>query len=83
MHKKFELKQTKIKGGCQSGRKVVTHNSKNDLPLRRRHTERSERSCFEGVKRPLLHVLLSMMDDVNCIGTGEKSSPSLESTKLF
>ena len=23
----------KIKGGCQSGRKVVTHNSKSDLPL--------------------------------------------------
>ena len=22
----------KVKGGCQSGRKVVTHNSKSDLP---------------------------------------------------
>ena len=33
MHKKFELNQTKIKGGCQSGRKMVTHNSKSDLPL--------------------------------------------------
>ena len=33
MHKKFELNQTKIKGGSASGRKVVTHNSKNDLPL--------------------------------------------------
>ena len=33
MHKKFEIKQTKIKGGCQSGRKVVNHNSMNDLPL--------------------------------------------------
>ena len=29
----FEINQTKIKGGCQSGRKVVPHNSKNDLPL--------------------------------------------------
>ena len=29
----FEINQTKIKGGCQSGRKVVTHNSKSDLPL--------------------------------------------------
>ena len=28
-----EVNQTKIKGGCQSGRKVVTHNSKRDLPL--------------------------------------------------
>ena len=33
MHKKFEINGTKIKGGCQSGRKVVTHNSKSDLPL--------------------------------------------------
>ena len=33
MHKKFEINQTKIKGSCQSERKVVTHNSKSDLPL--------------------------------------------------
>ena len=33
MHKKFEINQTKIKGGCQLGRQVVTHNSKSDLPL--------------------------------------------------
>ena len=33
MHKKFEINQTKIKGSCQCGRKVVTHNSKSDLPL--------------------------------------------------
>ena len=33
MHKKFEINQTKIKGGCQSRSKVVTHNSKSDLPL--------------------------------------------------
>ena len=29
-HKKF---RTNIEGGCQSGRKVVTHNSKSDLTL--------------------------------------------------
>ena len=29
----FEVNQTKTKGGCQSGRKLVTHNSKSDLPL--------------------------------------------------
>ena len=34
MYKKFEINQTKIKGGCQSGRKVVIQNSKSDLPLR-------------------------------------------------
>ena len=33
MHKKFEINPTKIKGGCQLERKVVTHNSKSDLPL--------------------------------------------------
>ena len=33
MHKKFEINHTKIKGGCQSGRKVVTHDSKSDFPL--------------------------------------------------
>ena len=33
MHKKFETNLTKIKGSCQSERKVVTHNSKSDLPL--------------------------------------------------
>ena len=30
---KVEINQTKIKGGGQSGGKVVTHNSKSDLPL--------------------------------------------------
>ena len=35
---KFEINRTKIKGGCQSGRKVVTHNSKSDLPLIQRQT---------------------------------------------
>ena len=39
MHKQFEIDQTKIKGGCQSGRKVVTHNSKSDLPLATRSRE--------------------------------------------
>ena len=33
MHKKFEMNWTKIKGSCQSARKVVTHDSKSDLPL--------------------------------------------------
>ena len=33
MHKKFEINGTKIKGGCLLERKVVTHNSKSDLPL--------------------------------------------------
>ena len=28
-----EVNQTKIKGGCQSGSKVLPHDSKSDLPL--------------------------------------------------
>ena len=32
-HVIFEVNQTKIKGGCQSGRKLVPHDSKSDLPL--------------------------------------------------
>ena len=33
MYMKFEINWTKIKGSCRSGRKVVTHDSKSDLPL--------------------------------------------------
>ena len=33
LHKKFKVNHTKIKGGCQSGRKVLPHNSKDHLPL--------------------------------------------------
>ena len=33
MHKKFDINQKKIKGGCQSGIKVVAHNSNSYLPL--------------------------------------------------
>ena len=29
----FKVNQIKIKGGCQLGSKMVTHNSKSDLPL--------------------------------------------------
>ena len=33
MHKKCGINRTKIKGDCKSGREVVTHNAKSDLPL--------------------------------------------------
>ena len=42
MHKKFKINWTKIKGGCQSGRKVVPHDSKSDLPLIRYVTEKTQ-----------------------------------------
>ena len=41
MHKKFKIIWIKIKGGCQSGRKVATNDSKSDLPL-----EDNNRSFF-------------------------------------
>ena len=33
MHNKFEINRTKIKGSCQSGRKVIVHDSKSGLLL--------------------------------------------------
>ena len=33
LYKKFEINQTRIEGDCQSERKVVTQDSKSDLPL--------------------------------------------------
>ena len=39
MHKKFKKNLTKIKGNCQLGRKVVSHDSKSDLPLGKKKSE--------------------------------------------
>ena len=61
--KKFEINQTKIKGGCQSGRKLVTHNSKSDLPvvyLSRRQIQ--VRNCCVGrLKCIILQKILSLL----------------------
>ena len=38
IHTKFEINRTKIKGSCQSGRKVVPHDSNSDLPLEANHS---------------------------------------------
>ena len=43
MNKKFEINQTKIKGGYQLGRKVVPHYYKIDLPL---HQKSEPGNCF-------------------------------------
>ena len=45
MHKKFELNRTKIKGGCQSGRKVVANDSKNDLPTVKKGKNSEKKKC--------------------------------------
>ena len=50
MQKKFEINRTKIKDGCQSGRKVVAHNSKSDLPLTRNDVYIYVLFCSPGTK---------------------------------
>ena len=45
MHKQFEINITKIKGGCRSGRKVVNHNSKSDLPLVHNNINPTVQNC--------------------------------------
>ena len=44
MLKTLEINRTKIRSGCQSGGKVVAHNSKSDLPLTCR--EVMDGGCF-------------------------------------
>ena len=63
MHKKFEINQTKIKGGCQSGRKVLPNDSKSDLPLetskknpREHHAVQSSVHCL--VQEIVANILL-------------------------
>ena len=51
MYKKFEVNRTKIKGGCQSERKAVPHNSKSDLPLAQ--SDITKRACFTIEDTPL------------------------------
>ena len=41
----FELNRTKMKGGCQSGRRVVPHDSKSDLPVRKSRMKKFS-TCF-------------------------------------
>ena len=43
----FEVNETKIKGGCQSRRKVVTHNSKSDMPLARPSLKAIWQGCID------------------------------------
>ena len=54
--REFEISQTKIKGGCQSGRKVVPHDSKSDFPS----------SIQEGLVLGvvLIHFLMTFVDKV-------------------
>ena len=47
----FEVNRTKIKGGCQSGRKVVPHDSKSDLPLLTLLESKPFKTAPESVKK--------------------------------
>ena len=61
MRKKFEINQGKIMGGCQSGRKVVTNNSKSDLPLMNKY-----KTHYDIYKKPLSNKL-QMIKESNTI----------------
>ena len=65
MHKKFEINWTKIKGGCQSGIKVVTHNFKSDLPLVNCATR--ERCCDGGQSYLYVHRQYTVVDSKNIV----------------
>ena len=63
MHKKFEKNQTKIKGGCQSGRKVVTHNSKS----RKNNGNREKTQIFtnkSGLRLQIMYNFLNIQKDL-------------------
>ena len=68
MPKKFEINRTKIKGGCQSGRKVVTHNSKSDLPLVNLNTKFGEKNTRYTVCSVNIRCFLSEnIDRTHCV----------------
>ena len=62
MHKKFEMNLTKIKGGYQPGIKVVTHNSKSDLPL----SGNIVYQCLLGTTSPLVERRTFLQGGKNC-----------------
>ena len=78
IHKKFEKKWTKIKGCCQLGRKVVTHNSKSDLPLdcqsknwkimRKIKKNASISMCTALVARWGWNIMCSFEEETTCVG---------------
>ena len=67
MHKKFKINGTKIKDCCQSGRKVVTHNSKSDLPLASATSNNCAKNIHvsyhvQHILLHTLHILLAIVD---------------------
>ena len=69
MHKKVEINRPKIKGGCQLGSKVSTHNSKSDLPL---------------VGFILLHYFSSVFcQDINLSSTWNRSNYLMQQSPFF
>ena len=60
MQKKFEMNQTKIKGGCQTGRKEATYNSKSEFTSSISSFLRTEMIETKDDKSPTKKKLLSL-----------------------
>ena len=77
MHKKFEINQTKIKGGCQSGREVVPHDSKSNLPLVQRIEcisimELSGSIILAGSKKSGMKRVFPLLSSINIVERDQK-----------
>ena len=68
MQKKFEINRTKIKGGRKSGRKVVTHNSKSDLPLEGGRSS-DRKYCIKEIFLKIWMVNKYERTDFSCLST--------------
>ena len=73
MYTKLENNQRKIKGGCQSGRKVAAHNSMSDLPLTRAPLKRCQR-CM-GLTWVMILLLCSDPHFHKCIEKSDSKIP--------
>ena len=75
MHKSFEINLTRIKGGCQLGRKVVTHNSKSDLLL-----STLRKNCKQAIS---MHARPSCIVSPYKLQSAKTSSPSFSKKSTY
>ena len=66
MHKKFEINRTKIKCGCQLGRKAVPHDSKSDLPLYCKQATRRKAALYANCAVAFPHLIFSLTCFAHC-----------------
>ena len=81
MHKKFEVNRTKIKGGCQSGRKVVTNDSKSYLLLVPSQVTTSILTYIMTLKKFILKIL-ARFNELDASDMGELSDENAQSARL-